>query len=144
MSNDQLVKLAYLTISKLPQIKRDVLMFVMRGDKDGIRKGWVDPNWVISELRDIISSGINGMRTIRRLHDLNLSDDDDTLDDVDLITTLKHHLAVREELMEKNKPKELLYEPEINNYVNTNCGLNSQAKNALIIELVLRWKDSQI
>ena len=100
--------------------------------------GKVDTRWVISELRDIINTGFNGMRTICRLTKLNLPDDVDGLDDGDVMTGLKRHLKIQEKLMEKiNVDMKVPYEPEVNNYVNTNCGLNVTANNALIVGKVI-------
>ena len=146
LSGARLVRIAYLTISKILHIKRELMAFCVKvgqereepddhyyqralyqGRGHAVRnQALVDPTFVMSELRDIISSGLNGLRTIRRLNKLNLPELDDGMDDGDIIGGLKLHL--------KNLEKERVkFMPELNNYVNTNCGLNATANNALIV-----------
>ena len=128
LSDDQLVRIAYLTVSKIPQIKQELLLFCLHGFQND------NPSWVISELRDIISTGITRMDTIRRLEALQLEDDGELEDDFDnVIARLKLHLKTREIQIEKLMVKAPLYEPEVNKYVKTNCGLNVTANNALIV-----------
>ena len=138
LSNEHLVRIAYLTISKISQIKRELLVFCRCAarnlDHDDIRNhADANPSWVISELQDIISTGFNGMRTIRRIQKLSLPKDNDGPKNEDLIAGLKRHLKDRERQIEELKCKTPSYEPEINNYVDANFGLNATANNALII-----------
>ena len=137
LSDHQLVQIAYLTVAKIPKIKRELLVFYRCAGQGlnykNIRNhADVNPSWVISELRDIIRTGFNGMNTIRRVDKLNLFHDDG-LDNEDFIAGMKRHLKTREKLMEESKFKAPSYEQELNNYVSTNCGLDATANSVLIV-----------
>ena len=135
LSDDQLVRVAYRTVSKIPEIKREVMAFCLSSTYRSMvdNQAEVDLSWVISELRDIISTGLKGMQTLRRLNKLNLPENGEGLDDEDIIAGLKRHLKSREKEMKKLKNKAPLYAPEVNKYVTTNCGLIVTANNALIV-----------
>ena len=143
LSDDHLVQIAYRTVSMIPTIKLELLAFCLSGTQDVPRYDYgshyvhdphrVDTRRVISEWRDIINTGFNGVRTIRRLYKLNLPEDDDEVKDGDFIAGLKRQLNTLEKCVENEKREALLYEQEVNKYVSTNCGLNVTANNALIV-----------